>query len=116
MLEDETEAKDTPYAMTPVPVPADVAVTLTELLVYPTLKIPTPVTSTPSLKVVAPEAVRVPAIAVFPVPSATVNLLMSMVKPPFKVVKPVVVNVPAMAVFPLPSATVNLSVSMAKPP
>ena len=81
---------------------------------------------------------NVPAIVVLPVPSATMNLLVSIVKPPLRAVAPLTprleredapaervlakaaacatLNVPAIAVLPVPSATTNLSVSIDKPP
>ena len=67
-------------------------------------------------KVVAPVTASVPAIAVLPDVSATVNLLVSSVRPPFSAVAPVTVRVPAVATLPEVSATVNLLVSIVRPP
>ena len=76
----------------------------------------------PPLRTVAPVTFNVPAIAVLPVVSATVNALVSTVIPPFaakapvSVVTPVTARVPPIPVLPVVSATVNLSVSIVRPP
>ena len=76
----------------------------------------------PPLIVTGPLTVKVPAIAVLPVKSATVNLLLSHLIPPLafnspvNVVVPVTAKVPAIAVLPVKSATINLLSSHLIPP
>ena len=77
------------------------------VLVEPIVRLP---------RVVVPVTFNVPAIAVLPVLSATVNLSVSIVRPPLSAVAPVTVRVPAIAVLPVVSATVNALVSTVIPP
>ena len=73
-------------------------VELTVVVVPFTVRLPPivvlPVTPRVPPIVVAPVTPRVPAIVVLPLPSATVNLSVSIVNPPFKAVAPVMVVAP----------------------